>query len=43
MSDKGVHFDREADLKLKRECQTRWMEKNGTVEDFIEAYGKSYI
>ena len=44
MSDKGVHFDREADLKLKRECQTKWMEKNDkTVEDFIEAYGKSYI
>ena len=44
MSDKGVHFDRKADLKLKRECQTRWMERNGkTIEDFIEAYGKSYI
>jgi uridine kinase len=43
MSDKGVHFDREADLKLKRECEREWVDRNGTIEDFIEAYGKNYI
>ena len=43
MSDKGVHFDREADLKLKRECERAWVDRNGTIEDFIEAYGKNYI
>lgn len=43
MSDKGVHFDREADLKLKRECEQKWIDLNGTTDDFIMAYGKNYI
>lgn len=44
MSERGVHFDREANLKLKQECQRKWMERyDKTTEDFIEAYGKNYI
>lgn len=44
MSERGVHFDREANLKLKQECQRKWMERyDKTIDDFIEAYGKNYI
>lgn len=38
----GVHFNRDLDLKLKWECQQAWQELNGTEEDFIKKYGKSY-
>lgn len=42
MSDEGVHFNRELDLSIKRECQERW-ERNGTREEFIKTFGKSYL
>lgn len=41
MSDKGVHFNRELDLMLKRECQ-RIYEQTHTRKEFIERYGKSW-
>ena len=41
---KGVHHNRELDLKLKRICERAWMEQNKkTVEDFIARYGKSWL
>lgn len=44
LSDEGVHFNRELDLKLKRECETNWLERNGKSEDdFIREYGKNYL
>ena len=44
MSRYGVHNgNRELDLRLKKECQERWETKNGTREDFIKRYGKSYL
>lgn len=44
MSDYGVHFNKELDLKLKRIAQKRWQEYyHKTKEDFIKKYGKSYI
>lgn len=44
LSDEGVHFNRELDLKLKRECETNWLERNGkTEDDFIREYGKNYL
>lgn len=43
MSAYGVHFNSELDLKLKRLCQWKWEEKNGSREDFIRTFGKSYI
>ena len=39
----GAHFNRSLDLYLKTRCQTAWERKNGTREDFIKRYGKSYI
>lgn len=41
--DYGVHFNRELDLKLKRQCQRAWMAKYGTEEDFRKVFGKSYL
>ena len=43
MSDAGVHFNRALDLQLKEEAQLRWQQENGTKEDFIRAFGRSYL
>ena len=44
MSSKGVHFNRELDLRLKSFCEERWMSRNDkTEEDFIAEYGRSYL
>lgn len=44
MSDKGVHFNKEFDLELKRTAQQIWMDHyNKTTEDFIKRYGRNYL
>lgn len=43
MSDKGIHFNKEVDLQLKRLTQRKWEEKNGSRDDFIRVFGKSYL
>ena len=44
MSNKGVHFNREFDLFLKRIGQQAWMDYYGkTTADFIREYGKNYL
>jgi len=44
MSKKGVHFDREFDLKIKKAAEEIWCEiYNKTPEDFIERYGRNYL
>ena len=43
LSNQGVHFNRELDLKIKRLCQERWEELNGTREDFRRIFGKSWL
>lgn len=43
-SKKGVHFNREFDLYLKRKGQRAWMDYYGkTTEDFIKEYGRNYL
>ena len=43
-SDKGVHFDKNLDMKLKKEMEIAWlMYYNKTIEDFIERYGRNYL
>lgn len=42
MSNKGVHFNRELDLMLKRKCQEIF-EQTRSREDFIKRYGKSWV
>lgn len=39
----GVHFNKELDTRLKKECQEAWQEKYGTIEDFRKRYGKSWL
>ena len=44
MSNEGVHFDRDKDLRLKKKCEARWMlYYNKSKDDFIREYGKNYI
>ena len=44
MSDEGVHFNRELDLKLKRLAEKRWCEYyDKTTNDFIKRYYKNYL
>ena len=42
MSNEGVHFNKELDLKLKRICQERFMELYPDV-DFIKEFRRSYL
>ena len=44
MSNKGVHFNREFDLYLKRIAEKTWCKHYGkTIEDFIKEYGRNYL
>ena len=44
MSNKGVHFNKELDTKLKRICQTAWeITYNKSDLEFIKAYGRNYL
>lgn len=44
MSDEGIHFNKEFDLKVKIIAQKAFMSYyHKTEEDFIKIFGKSYI
>jgi hypothetical protein len=44
MSNRGVHFNRDFDLELKRIGQQAAMDYYGwTIEEFIKIFGKSYV
>ena len=43
MSNNGVHFNHDLDLRLKRQCQEAWQEINGTQEDFMKVFGRNYL
>ena len=42
MSNKGVHFNRQLDLKLKRDCQRKF-EETHTRAEFMALIGKNYL
>lgn len=42
MSNKGVHFNKELDLALKKACQCRY-EETHSREEFIALIGRSYL
>ena len=42
MSNKGVHFNKELDLQLKRECQAEF-EMAYPDLDFVKIFGKNYL
>lgn len=33
LSSEGVHFDRQLDNEIRKECQKKWMEVNNATED----------
>ena len=43
MSNDGVHFNRELDLKYKQMAQGYYENNHGTRSDFIIKFGKSWI
>ena len=43
MSDQGVHFNKALDTELKEKCQRVWEERNGSRQQFIAVFGKSYL
>ena len=44
MSNQGVHFNKQLDLKLKAKMEKRWLEYYGkTIDDFIIRYGRNYL
>lgn len=42
MSNHGIHFDRELDLRVKRECQIAFEKLHGH-QKFMKVFGKNYI
>ena len=42
MSDKGVHFNKELDNRLKMECQRKY-EETHTRAEFIALIGRNYL
>lgn len=43
MSNRGVHFDIEKDIKLKKQCQLAWERRYGTRDEFVAVFGRSYL
>lgn len=44
MSNAGVHFNHELDMRLKQECEQAWLDRNDKdIEDFIKVFGRNYI
>ena len=39
----AAHRNRQTDLLLKQKAQTVWEARNGSREDFIRRYGRSYL
>lgn len=42
LSNEGIHFNKELDLKVKREYQARFEEKYGH-EKFMEVFKRNYL
>lgn len=42
MSNQGVHFNKELDLRIKRETQRKFEELHGH-EKFMEIFGRNYL
>ena len=44
LSNEGIHFNHQLDLKAKQEMQKKWMTYyDKTIDDFIKRYGKNYL
>lgn len=44
MSSRGIHFNRDFDLSVKRLAEKQWLNFYGrTIEEFRSVYGKNYL
>jgi hypothetical protein len=44
LSNEGVHFNHELDLRLKKIAEQRWLEVNeSTIDEFIRRYGRNVL
>ena len=43
LSDKGVHFDKNLDLFIKKLCQAEFEKKAGSHDEFIQIFGRNYL
>ena len=44
LSNDGIHFNKEFDLKIKKLTQGIWLKTyNKTTEEFIKRFGRSYL
>lgn len=43
LSNKGVHYNKNLDLKLKQQCQKAWEYQHGTRDEFKAIFGRSYL
>ena len=42
LSDYGLHFNKDVDLEVKRECQRKF-EENHSREEFMNLIGRNYL
>ena len=46
-SNHGVHFDRQLDIEIRRQCQMAWEERDGVSDpehrEFIATFGRNYL
>lgn len=42
MSNNGIHFNKEFDVYVKKECQRKY-EETHTREEFIKLIGRNYL
>lgn len=42
-SDRGVHYDKQFDIRLKKLCQARLELDGMSREDFIKTFGRNYL
>ena len=43
LSNEGVHFDKDLDMRLKRHCQRKLEDLGWKREEFISVFGKNYL
>ena len=43
MSNEGVHRNRQLDLRLKKQFQSKFENEIGLREDFMKIFGKNYL
>ena len=44
MSNQGIHFNHDLDIRVKKDMEEKWLEVYGkTIDNFRDRYGKNYL